>query len=895
MDLSGDSTGLTLVPNAGLLAAPSTVYPVVLDPVLTTVSRTAWAAVWQIYPTTSFYKTTHSLGVGNEDFEQHKIVRSYFQFDTRGFAGKRVLGATLRTYEVHSASCSARSVSVSRTAPLSTATTWNNQPAYQLEVGSQSFAHGYNTSCPDAYVEFPVTNSMVDTATKGYGTSTFRLRATDETDEIAWKQFNSTGQLEVNYVSQPAVPTNVGLLDPNLGCDGAATAPTVGARIIKLTAVPRLTANDTGAGVQVEYELYKDNTLIRTTRMGLGPPGVASPVSMDSRNLDGTNFHFRARTYYPYSSTGALTSAYSASCYFKVDLLAPQKPAVGAMDGTEKVQDCAEKGTTVCEPKVAYGKAITFTIKPGSTDVVREEYWWVGEVSRVSVSGATVVRALIPPQEGYNRLFVVSYDAAGHPSETTEFKVNVLQASPPVGNWSFDDGQGSVAADAATPAHPLTLSGATFGSTGRSGGSLTLDGVDDSAQSSGPVVDTSNSFTVSAWVRLTAKKEAVVAAASGAVGSAFELYYSASLDRWVFLRMKTDVAAPAIVQAKSDQPAVLDAWTHIAGVFDEGQGKIQIYVNGKLQTAGNVNFPDSAWKATGPLSIGQGKFNSAYTNRFAGSIDSLQIWQRGLNAQAVGAAANPRTADESIVSLVAHWPLDNATQGTDGAWRTPDTVSGADLTMSGFGSVGDQSTAFVDDGEEPGRGRVLAFAGSASESMVLSRPVVDGDASFSVGAWVKLGDPTKRVVIARQSGPDRDAWRLEWQPLDAAIGQWVFARARANSTEEDISVYRDDIGDAAGGWRLLIGRYDAQGEAVTNQTDPGVVSVTVNKAPGDRVSAGSPFRSGDTTAVGKGRASGAEFAGQLDDLRVYLGYIEGPAICREYPDLDPQTCPNAEG
>ncbi|QNE22454.1 LamG domain-containing protein [Kribbella qitaiheensis] len=899
MDLSGDSTGLTLVPNSGLLTAPSTVYPVVLDPVLTTVSRTAWAAVWQIYPTTSFYKTTHSLGVGNEDFEQHKIVRSYFQFDTRGFAGKKVLAATLRTYEVHSASCSARSVSVSRTAPISTATTWNNQPAYQLEVGSQSFAHGYNTSCPDAYVEFPVTNSMVDTATKGYGTSTFRLRATDETDEIAWKQFDSTGQLEVNYVSQPAVPTGVGLTDPNLGCDSAATAPNVGARSITLSAVPRLTATDTGARVQVEYELYEGSTLIRTTRMGLDSPGIASPVTMDSRNLRQVTFHFRARTYYPYSSTGALASAYSASCYFKVDLLAPQKPIVTAKYGTEDVQDCADPKTTACPPAVPYGVVITFTFKATSTDVVRQEYWWLNSSSPVSVSGSTVMRPLVPQQEGYNRLFVRSYDAAGHPSETTEFEVNIQGASPPVGDWSFDDAQGSlVAADTATPAHPLTLNGATFGTAGRSGGSLKLDGVDDNAQSASPVVDTSNSFSVSAWVRLTSKKEAVVAAAAGSVGSAFELYYSASANRWVFLRMKTDTASPVVVQALSDQPPVLSAWTHITGVYEEGLGKIQLYVNGRLQAAGNVNYTDPGWKATGPLSIGQGKYNSVYTNRFPGSVDSVQIWQRGLNPQAVAAVANPRKNDEPVVSLAARWPLDNAVQGTDGIWRASDSIYGADLSVSGFGTSADQSTAFVDDIDDAeGRGRVLKFGGSAAEAVSLPRAVVDAEASFSVGVWVKLADPTKPMVIARQTGSGRDAWRLEWQPLDALFGRWVFARAQANSSEDDMAIYSDTLTRASDGWQLLVAQYDPQAKSETNAQPSGVIGLTVNKdaTDGGRSAHDAPYRVGDTTVAGKGRATGSEFAGQMDDLRIYLGSLEGPAICKEYPDLDELTCPNAAG
>ena len=132
-----------------------------LDPV-----RTAWAAAWQLYPTQSFYKTTHSLGVGYEDFEQHKIVRSFFEFSTTAFKGKKILASSCaRTRSTRRAR--GQSVTVTRTGPISAATTWNNQRAAQLEAGALSFAHGYNSSCPDAYVVFPVTNSMVDTAAKG--------------------------------------------------------------------------------------------------------------------------------------------------------------------------------------------------------------------------------------------------------------------------------------------------------------------------------------------------------------------------------------------------------------------------------------------------------------------------------------------------------------------------------------------------------------------------------------------------------------------------------------------------------------------------------------------------------------------------------------------------------
>jgi hypothetical protein len=788
-------------------------------------------------------------------------------------------------------------VTVTRTAPISAATTWNNQPAAQLEAGAQSFAHGYNSSCPDAYVEFPVTASMADTATKGYTSSTFRLRATNEADGIAWKQFNSVGQLEVTYVSPPAVPTGVGLKNPNVGCDDASSPVNVGSIQLKLGATPRLSAADTGARVEAEFVLYSANSgaLVKTVRTGLESPGTAITFPIDSVTLaDQGTYRFRARTLYPYSSTGTLASAYTGWCYFKVDRLAPPPPTVTAKYGAVSLPNCTLSGTT-CDEIVPFGAAVSYTIKGAAADVIRHEYWYEGSFPHGGYTGHTITRNLVPKQEGYSLLHVVSYDSAGHASTPTDYLINIKSAAPPIAAWKFDDGTGTTAADAATPAHPLNLAGgATFDDAGRDRGSVALDGVDDYAQTATTIVDTSQSFTVSAWVRLTAQKEAVVVGAAGNIGSAFELFYSASLNRWAFLRMKTDTMTPAIVMAKSDDPAVLGAWTHITGVYDSGLERIQLYVNGRLQVSGDIAFPDSAWKATGPLSVGQGQYNDSYTNRFAGSIDRVQIWQRGLNDDAVMALTDLRENDQLVASQAARWPLEGATLGADQLWRTEDAVYGANMTIAGFGSTADQSTAFVEDDE---RGRVLEFSGATSEALSIPRTTVDAATSFSVGIWVKLADPTKPVVIARQAGADRDAWRLEWRPLDALSGQWIFSRTPTNSTTEDFAIHTDDIDDQfASEWHLVIGTYDASSPDVTNQGQLGGIDITVNKllSDGGKARHTKPYRLG-STVVGKGRVAGSGFVGRLADFRLYVGRLADAAICDEYPELAAGVCPRPAG
>jgi hypothetical protein len=895
MGVSGDSSGLTLVPDAALLTGTSTVYPVVLDPVPATHTRTAWAAAWQLYPATSFYKTTHSLGVGFEDYEQHKIVRSFFQFDTAGFRGKKILSSVLRTHESHSASCAARPVTVARTGPISAATTWNNQPAVQLTVLTKSFANGYNSSCPDADVEFAVTNSMVDTAAKGYTTSTFRLSATDETDGIAWKQFSSFGELEVSYMTLPDVPRQVGLTAPNEGCDQASAPVNVGSLNIQFGMTPILLGKigELNAKVQAELQIYSSSGnpfLTKTT--GLDAPNTVMNITIPSSALpDGVTYHFRARTLYPYTG-GVLASAYSIWCYFRVDRSAPAAPIVTAKYGSTPVPNCL--GEDTCQEIAPLGSPISFTIKGAATDVVKHEAWFQGQ-SRTVVTGNTVTKDLVAPQEGLNVLHVVSYDAALHVSRPTDYVVNIKSPGPPVGSWSFDDSGGTSAADAATPGHPMTVyGGAAFDDAGRDGKSIKMDGVDDYAETPTTVVDTSNSFTVSAWVRLFTATDGVVVGAAGNNASAFELYHSVTLNRWAFRRMSTDTMSAATVKAISDDPAVTGAWTHLTAVYDEPHNKLQLYVNGRLQSQGDVAFTaDKAWKATGPLSIGRAKYNGEFKNWFPGSIDGVQIWQRPLNPQEIMALTAPRQDLSAVVSQAARWPLDTAVQGADQVWRTPETVYGANMPIAGFAGAADQSSAFVEDED---RGKVLQFGGTAGEALSLPRAVVDAGTTFSAAVWVKLADPTKPAVIARQAGPDRDAWRLEWKPLDAFRGQWLFSRARSNAAGEDVAVFEDDIESITNDWRLIIGTYDANDAGVTNQDALGEISLTVNKEPASNGAArhSAPYRLGNTV-VGTGRTAGAEFAGRLDDLRLYVGPLVDNAVCKEFPELPAGICPVQAG
>ena len=102
---------------------------------------------------------------------------------------------------------------------------------------------------------------------------------------------------------------------------------------------------------------------------------------------------------------------------------------------------------------------------------------------------------------------------------------------------------------------PAKYNGAvTTGVEGIAGKAARFDGTSGYAkvgQTSGPHVNTSRPFTVSAWAKLDKKPTGagVIAAQAGKDKPGFELYYSAAYDRWAFNQYSADAADATPVRA----------------------------------------------------------------------------------------------------------------------------------------------------------------------------------------------------------------------------------------------------------------------------------------------------------------------------------------------------------
>src|SRR5580692_1672957 len=113
-----------------------------------------------------------------------------------------------------------------------------------------------------------------------------------------------------------------------------------------------------------------------------------------------------------------------------------------------------------------------------------------------------------------------------------------------IGHWTFDEGSGTTAADSSGNGHPLTLQGGAGWTTGVVGPYALSVTPQQDAASSGPVIDTSASFTVSAWVKLdNTNGYQTFVSEDGSNVAAFYLQLRGDTGRFAFTRLAYDSTA----------------------------------------------------------------------------------------------------------------------------------------------------------------------------------------------------------------------------------------------------------------------------------------------------------------------------------------------------------------
>jgi alpha-L-arabinofuranosidase len=229
----------------------------------------------------------------------------------------------------------------------------------------------------------------------------------------------------------------------------------------------------------------------------------------------------------------------------------------------------------------------------------------------------------------------------------------------PTAYLTFDEGAGTTAADSSGNGHPATLfgtSGWTAGLVGRS--ALAVPGSNGSyAEIPTPVVDTTRSFSVAAWVKVNrVGGYQTFVSEDGPVLSSFFLQLRGDTN-WFSFTVPYDF----FVLAQSGFTPVPGRWYHLAGVYDAAAQSASLYVDGVLiDTVYNV----VAGPATGPTGIGRGKFAGNPVDFVNGAVDDVRLYQSALTASQIldiarigdAKLSGPRPVEPATLAIDAAHP-----------------------------------------------------------------------------------------------------------------------------------------------------------------------------------------------------------------------------------------------
>ncbi|MFJ9244973.1 LamG-like jellyroll fold domain-containing protein [Streptomyces sp. NPDC101776] len=400
--------------------------------------------------------------------------------------------------------------------------------------------------------------------------------------------------------------------------------------------------------------------------------------------------------------------------------------------------------------------------------------------------------------------------------------------------WPFEEGTGTTSADATNHANTATLQAGASWTTGKvgsyavslTGGSTSYVDVPTTA------IDTSTSYSVAAWVKLSSVSgNQTFASIDGTTISPFYLQLTGG--KLAFTVRGSDSTSSTYAQVLATSSASTGTWYHVTGVYDASAGTIKLYVNGVLQ--GSTSFT-SAWKATGDTEIGRGKWNGANVDFTNGAIDDVRMYSKAVSGQEAVALATVPTAyyelDEGSGASTANFMGLSAPGGLVGnsAW-------------TGSGKVG---------------GNSVSLSGNTASQVTIPATVIDTSASYSVAAWVKLNTVSGNQTIASINGGTISPFYLQ-----LTGGKFAFTERASDSTSAAYTQVVANSSASTGTWYHVTGVYDASA---------GTISLYVNGTLQSSTSFSSPWKAVGATQIGSAwwNTNEVDFTnGYIDDVHFY--------------------------
>ncbi len=481
-----------------------------------------------------------------------------------------------------------------------------------------------------------------------------------------------------------------------------------------------------------------------------------------------------------------------------------------------------------------------------------------GGPAGLSISSAGVITGTVTSAaQTFTGVTITVTDSSGVTATSAAFTWAVT--TPLAGRWTFDEASGVTAADSSGNNRPLTLYSGV-GTVGRTttaaqgANALALNGANQSAATTISVLNTSTSFTVSAWVKLSSLLTTqTFVSQDGSQVSAFALQYRAgTTGKFAFTRVASDSTSAGTVFAPSIAAPTIGQWYQLTGAYDSVANTLTLYVNGVQQ--GSPVAYSSGWNGTGTFIVGRGKFgtivNGGGTDFVTGAVDDVRAYSSALSDDAV-----------AQVSQDGYWRL-NEGSGT--------TVQDSSLyNATGTLNNGVSWTTGVS-------GAAAQFDG-ASGAITTTSTSLDTSQSFSVVAWAKADTATASGTVASVDGTNVGGFSL-----GQAGGKWTLTRLASDTTGATATSVSATSNITAGQWYRLAAVYDSVGKTLTLYVN-GV-------AQGSPVSFTTGFKATGSFVIGRARSGGSAagwFGGAIDDVQAFQFPLDQAGVTALTPLVPP--------
>ncbi len=220
---------------------------------------------------------------------------------------------------------------------------------------------------------------------------------------------------------------------------------------------------------------------------------------------------------------------------------------------------------------------------------------------------------------------------------------------------------------------------------------VALDGYTGFGTSAGPgPVDTTQSFSVAAWVNL-GSRAGIAAAVSQLAAVTAPFHLGVGDSKWWFM-MKTEdrTGLDFSVSAQGPTASPSASWTHLVGVHDRDAGVIRLYLDGKLASEAAFTSPV---KADGPLVIGRAQFDSSPGNFWPGAVGDVAIYQVNLGAEQIAAIFASTRPTTGPPPLPAPDPSSYADGLLNGTWDMVTDGALKEFILRDFGVSADEVRA----------------------------------------------------------------------------------------------------------------------------------------------------------------------------------------------------------